>query len=298
MYIGAWQEFKLAKLIQQKTKDDQQVPSTGGTGRLSRASRRSDADDGASVASEANSRYSTQSAPAKLSAQSRLNDYYESLERDRQRRTGSSTTTTPSSGTRPRSSTGVRTGHAGTRGSSASSASSASGLPPRPKKKAAAKSKASLEQQRRERILHMQRLYGLAAEEEEEEEAQLPARDHSATLLPTTAGYGAAQSAASYAQADAGYTQQRGPTSEADRALVELNASMNACEPRQQESGHDMDSRRVESPLGRLPSLPEDPLNLSMSMGSSGGLIAWSKNLRADDSSPRATLSSFFIPSL
>lgn len=93
-----------------------------------------------------------------------------------------------------------------------------------------------------------------------------------------------------------------GTAVDADRALHQLCASMDACErdagpwnsggttaaaPAQLGTHH----ARMDWPL---PSLPEDPL--SASMGSSGGLIAWSKNLYSDDPSPQATLASFFQP--
>lgn len=68
-----------------------------------------------------------------------------------------------------------------------------------------------------------------------------------------------------------------------------------------------MDLRSVPHSLQpgmALPSLPEDlavkdPLGLSagsLSMASSGGLVAWSKNLRPDDISPQATLVNFLMP--
>jgi hypothetical protein len=49
---------------------------------------------------------------------------------------------------------------------------------------------------------------------------------------------------------------------------------------------------RAIMPPQSLPTLSEDPL--MGTMGSSGGLISWSKNLRPDDLSPPATLLSFF----
>merc|ERR1712146_454399 len=79
-------------------------------------------------------------------------------------------------------------------------------------------------------------------------------------------------------------------TPDFDRALIELQASMDV-----REEAH------------RPPPLPEpfsgrgeeDPLSLSLSaesMGGSGGLIAWSKNLRPEDLSPDVTLASFLRP--
>lgn len=148
------------------------------------------------------------------------------------------------------------------------------GAPSRGAKGKAKAKPASLEEQRRARILHMQKLYGLGGADGPEEEA--------ASTGP----------AAAPAEAQI--------TPDVDRALRELRASMDSCEAAQtttEAPAAFVASWRRDATEWPLPSLPEDPLNTtSMSMGSSGGLIAWSKNLQAEEASPQATLASFFKP--
>jgi len=272
MYIGPWQEYKLAKLIEKHNQQDRpsqnrlRPPLLQATPTRTRSSRCfADFDDTASVASSRSgvSGYSTQSAPAQFqqnSAQVRLNEYCENAERSGRR---GSTPGAPRQIARPRSS------------SSGTGRTSLGGVGHRPPgaKRPNAGAKASnsnkvkppsLEDQRRSRILQMQRLYGLTKEDPEPEASQ--------------------------------NEQEPTPIQNVDRSLSNLQATMRAHEV-------ELSGNTAEPPPDRagalpsswlLPPLPEDPVDLSMSLGSSGGLIAWSKNLRPDELSPPATLASFF----
>uniref|UniRef100_A0A7S1LFV0 Uncharacterized protein n=1 Tax=Alexandrium catenella TaxID=2925 RepID=A0A7S1LFV0_ALECA len=293
MYIGPWQEFKLARLIQQRH-EQEELP--GGRPQLPRGRRgvphrRSQAehDDVASVASSSRSGFSgfsTQSAPAQLaqpSPQSRLNDFYDHAERN-SRRASSTDGGTPQAAPRPRSSI--------CRGSSAGNLPQRGRKPPlgakKPSAKATAKAKAAaFEEQRRTRILQMQRLYGLSASEDAE------AAEESSTAAQ--APQGSAATAAMFGSAADAPKQDyapSGPIPDVDRALSELQASMCAHEPELRGTDQTQPvAGRHHSPCP-LPTLPEDPFSLSM--GSSGGLIAWSKNLKPDDLSPSASLTNFF----
>mmetsp|Transcript_82824 Transcript_82824/g.230020 ORF Transcript_82824/g.230020 Transcript_82824/m.230020 type:complete len:319 (+) Transcript_82824:74-1030(+) len=314
MYIGPWQEFKLARLIQQHHEQEQpsrRRPQLPQGSRVSvhrrRQAEQADAhDDAASVASSSRSGFSTQSAPAQLvqpSAQARLNNYYEHLERTCRR--ASSTDGGMPQAVRPRSSasqcSGSGTGALPPRGS---------GRKPPGKKgsaKASAKAKAAaFEEQRRARIVQMQRLYGLAASEESE--APQDEDGVMAKVATAPSGSTVVQSSAASGCLLGSLAQQRnaegapgpecswqGLTPDADRALGELQASMDAHEPELnggQLAQLPATSKKSADVAWSLPTLPEDPLSLSM--GSSGGLIAWSKNLRPDNLSPSASLTEFF----
>jgi len=305
MYIGPWQEFKLARLIQQQQQAQQLPPLPPRHGRLpARRPSSAVADDAASVASSSRSGLSTQSAPARLpqaSAQSRLNDYYDASERSQrppQQRRGSSAEAAPG-GPRPRSS-GL-----GTRSSSSLGAGARRGGGAAAKKPAKNKEKpVSFEEQRRARILQMQKLYGLAREEDasgggggDGQEADTAASAARLPLVSQSSGYAAAAPAV-----------ETGPAPDMDNALRQLCASMDACDAQGGRGGENapppppLDSTFIgrsgfhSKSASPLPPLPEDPVSMSNTLGSSGGLIAWSKNLQAEELSPQATLASFFSP--
>eukprot|EP00435_Cladocopium_sp_Y103_P008012 s4674_g2.t1 len=167
MYIGPWQEYKLARLIQHQhqalARDASREARRGGSGGLLDASPASSRSGFSGL--------STQSAPARVpgpSAQVRLNDYCDSIERCERRRwaarprvpSGSSTAST-----RPYSSSSGSTRGQGGSTSSASSGKAAAKHAAGPKKPGKPPKAVSLEEQRRTRIRHMQRLYGLGSDE-------------------------------------------------------------------------------------------------------------------------------------
>jgi len=317
MYIGPWQEYKLAKLIQhhQQQQTACGTPATseqqlrpGSRQRRPLVPRQSSKDlhdDTASVTSSTRSGISfksTQSAPSQLpsqpSAQSRLNDFYQHYERN----------------ARQDGIAADADAKARSNASSQQQARRVPGMPPRPrsggrtagvvaaKRRAKAKSGPSFEDERRARIQHMKRLYGLG-----EPELELQPQVCSASTASTSLSR--VDSNTTLRQLDtheaAGYREQAeiavdaiprpAPavvdldadsfTPDFDRALVELQASMDVRE----------DTHLPEPPAWGKGH--EDPLTVSFSaesMGGSGGLIAWSKNLRPEDLSPDATLASFF----
>mmetsp|Transcript_60435 Transcript_60435/g.141336 ORF Transcript_60435/g.141336 Transcript_60435/m.141336 type:complete len:282 (+) Transcript_60435:73-918(+) len=278
MYIGPWQEYKLARLIQQQHQAiarEVAVDAVRPTG--SRPSSHRGAEASPASSRSGFSGLSTHSAPAQLpgqpSAQVRLNDYCDSVERlskanDRRRwapprprlPSGSSTgSTRPYSSSSRGSDRGPGFGSGSSAGSAGYSAAKrtagakkASGKPPKA---------ASFEEQRRSRILHMQRLYGLGqAEASPAPEVPVP-KIVEPDPLPVRQGR--------------------------DLACRELEASPS---PVRREPSQPISPKSDE---WTLPTVKEaDPL--SMSMGSSGGLIAWSKGLQPDALSPQASLASFF----
>lgn len=294
MYIGAWQEYKLARLIQQH-QNEQNPPGTQRTplrsGLRSSSSSRSarQGDDVASLSSSKSgasvSGMSTQSAPAKLqpsqSAQSQLNEFYDQS----RRRDGAPSG--PARSQRPRTSLAPRAGR-----------------PPKPAaKKAAAKPKAkSIEQERRARIQAMQKLYGLGPPEPPQEEG-------SPRSLPTPMAASISDSCLPLSSAETSPLRAPDGMSEVDRALSKLRTSMDM-------HASDFGGELVQASIARapasadgfsggsfltaepLPPVSEDPPDFSMSMtaGSSGGLIAWSKNLCPEALSPEATLTSLMMP--
>lgn len=230
---------------------------------------------------------STQSAPAISSqptAQSRLNDFYEHLERETKQESNA-TRQGHRLPPRPFSSSNSR----GARGQGASKRPGA-----RPGAKAKSKARQngpSLDETRRARILHMQRLYGLAGDDSQEENpiAALPpapvalvASESNRSLHEVPPAQRAASPAPVVRQADADSF-----TPDFDRALSELRASMVLHEDVR-------DSFTPETNAFDDPS--HDPLGLSLTAGSSGGLIAWSKNLKPEELSSDVTLESLLRP--
>lgn len=327
MYIGPWQEFKLARLIQQQQNDLQLVSSPRRPPLPRRRSESRVADDAVSVASSSRSGFSglsTRSAPARLpqqSAQARLNGYYDAVQRSDTHRSRP-----PSANSnRPRS--GVACGHSGGNGSrsvgSLASGRRGNGNPAAKKKNA----KISFEEQRKARILQMQRLYGLA---------QDPSDSASETLSNATRGtaelaavFEEAAKAEAARQANAGYqVDSQGNPVDMDLAIRQLQTRLE--EPgaleemvspvgrKPSEYPQQPELQRTQQPtpvtsaanvsldstalvtkhLARsewpLPTLPEDPMNVSMA--SSVGLIAWTENLKAESLSPQASLTNFFQP--
>lgn len=277
MYIGPWQEYKLAKLIQhhqeQQTPSAQRRPSSQTRLRPPVPRQRRCLESPSSTRSGV-SFNSTQSAPAQLpaqssssSAQSRLNDFYEHWEHNtRQEATGGAAAQqTRRLPPRPRS--------------SSSTGKPKAGAKRRPKAKAGP----SLEDERRARILHMKRLYGLG---EPDAAPEVPLAGYGATAssmsrVDSTASLGNVDRLleASPQPAPAPAVDANSFTPDFDRALFELQASM--------------DVREEPHPE---PLSGKDPMALSMSlesMNGSGGLIAWSKNLRPEDLSSDVTLASF-----
>jgi len=223
------------------------------------------------------------------SPQGLLNEYYDSVERSR--RHEGSLDRCDARGSRPSSGAGIRSG------SFRSSEKPRSAAGSLVKKKSAAKPKAkNAELERRERIRAMQKLYGLARDEDEE------------SRTPSTGTPGSSDAdlpaPGPLRLAEGRLPGQPQVTLAVDSALQALQASITACE---QAPVHDDRLQRAAVVTGSpgeawqatswpLPSLPEDPLNTStLSLNSSGGLIAWSKGLqREEDNSPPATLASFF----
>lgn len=326
MYIGPWQEYKLARLIQNQhqalAREVAQEVIRQRTGASRPNSSRGALASPTSSQRSGFSGISTQSAPAQLpqpSAQVRLNDYCDSAERashasDRRRRwapprPGAASSSSTGS-TRPYSSSSATSSALGGRGSSAS----LSGIPALPqagtsaikrkagrvggggaKKSGKPPQAASFEEQRRARIRHMQKLYGLgdgddgdaASREQHQEEPS-----HSGGGALETSSAAAAAVAGSFAAAASqASSDRRGQddrtSSEVDNAIDRLQSSILAHESADATTQGSVDN-------WPLPSLPEDPLGASMDMGGSGGLIEWSKNLHPDDLSPQATLASFF----
>ncbi|CAE7194682.1 GRXC6 [Symbiodinium microadriaticum] len=178
MYIGPWQEYKLARLIQHQHQALAHESAREAVGRSgSRPSSQRGAEASPSSSRSGFSGFSSNSAPARLpgpSPQVRLKDYCDSVERlskanDRRRwapprprlPSGSST-----GSTRPYSSSS----RGSDRGPGLESCSSTSSVGNAAAKRAAGGARkasgkppkaASFEEQRRARIRHMQRLYGL-----------------------------------------------------------------------------------------------------------------------------------------
>lgn len=134
----------------------------------------------------------------------------------------------------------------------------------------------------------MQRLYGLASDEEQERPSVAPL-----PVVDSPVG-----TAATVTQHQVSPVQRVpsvppvGPKAEADsftpdfdRALSELRASMVLHE-------EVSDSFNPESNADD----DRDPLGLSLTAGSSGGLIAWSKNLKPEELSSEVTLESLLRP--
>mmetsp|Transcript_26200 Transcript_26200/g.61346 ORF Transcript_26200/g.61346 Transcript_26200/m.61346 type:complete len:268 (-) Transcript_26200:61-864(-) len=264
MYIGPWQEYKLARLIQHQ----HQALAHESVGEVVRrsGSRPSSHRGEASPSSSRSgfSGFSSNSAPARLpgpSPQVRLKDYCDSVERlskanDRRPRLPSGSST---GSTRPYSSSS----RGSDRGLGLESCSSTSSVGNAAAKRAAGGARkaagkppkaASFEEQRRARIRHMQRLYGLGHAKEAETQPTIVEPQNS---------------------------QRGGEPTAVEASPVQRQPS----EPSQPTS--------PKPEQWSLPTVKEaDPLSLSM--GSSGGLIAWSKGLQPDALSPQASLACFF----
>lgn len=333
MYIGPWQEYKLAKLIQARLEQkDSPSPS------LSRAlgRRQSSIDrlhnggsldglDSASVASSSRSGLSSNSAPPRLTAQSRLDDLYYSAAYARERP--------------------ARGGLDGGGGRTPSSSASSAGRPPRPQSSAssgrqarpnlsgrppprpgavrqikvaggatangAVAPKPNPEAERRARIAHMQRLYGLgaagAAGAEDfggSEEARPSPGPPPAAALPS--GYGAASDAL-------GDVGTRGWLPQVVQPSAQLQASSPSTHRTVTGSGW-APALAAPAPPAQAPSngiwappvsvapalsfANPDPLGMSLSGGDAEeDLIAWSKMLRPDSMAADADLTSLLQPS-
>ncbi|CAE7215185.1 unnamed protein product [Symbiodinium sp. CCMP2456] len=240
MYIGPWQEYKLARLIQHQHQvlaaETREV--RGGSQQASPSSSRSGF-----------SGFSSCSAPAQLpgqpSVQVRLNDYCDTVERltkanDRRPPrprlpSGSSTgSTRPYSSSSRNSEKGPGLGSSSSASSVGASKRRAPGKPPKA---------VSFEEQRRARIRHMQKLYGLG-------QAETDTKDTASASLVIEP-----------------QSQRRG------RKSTDFEGSPGQNQPSEPTS--------PKSEEWTLPTVKEaDPLSLSM--GSSGGLIAWSKGLQPD----------------
>eukprot|EP00933_Yihiella_yeosuensis_P051114 TRINITY_DN4895_c1_g4_i3.p1 TRINITY_DN4895_c1_g4~~TRINITY_DN4895_c1_g4_i3.p1 ORF type:complete len:340 (+),score=69.26 TRINITY_DN4895_c1_g4_i3:102-1121(+) len=337
MYIGPWQEYKLARLIQQQHVLQAQQSASSDTGHRSSSSTGLRGRDAVAASPTSSSRsgfsgLSTQSAPVQ-SSQARLNDYCDGQGGKAERRNR------PWAPPRPRDS-GSSSATGSTRPFSSSSAGSATGrgfsqsnsvatLPsPRgrggagrkgggPKKSGKPPKAASFEEIRRKRIKDMQKLYGLQGDEggEPAPEEGKPQAAHQGGLSNTAAedrtgplatfaslAGGTAALAAVTASASNATLRRVAPSdgqSEIDLALNRLRSSIDAHESLEVPNDQQEQVKPHELHHLRLPSLPEDPAaitQMSMSMGSSGGLIDWCKNLKPEELSPTATLASFFNP--
>lgn len=314
MYIGPWQEFKLARIIQEQTAASQPTPTLDQRGRaLSSLALRSRSnaprprssrfsDPGGDSYSSAGisgtttpgsvSGFSTQSAPAAPpSAQARLNDYCGQTRREE--RFGASKTRNLQPG-------------------------SARSLPPRrtpaaPPGKAKAKAKAkqkSIDEWRRDHLKQMQKLYGLAKDDPPEngtDAGHAASPEPRCSPTPESSSRGSwrlGEAPAADLQVPAPTHAPRNTTLDSSRWLAEMPMPVSAMPPPIPGPGmfkdNDVESNRFggNPSSSILPALPEDsvakdPLGMSMgslSMASSGGMIAWSKNLQPDDISPHATL--------
>eukprot|EP00747_Dinoflagellata_sp_TGD_P166576 gnl/TRDRNA2_/TRDRNA2_189564_c0_seq1.p1 gnl/TRDRNA2_/TRDRNA2_189564_c0~~gnl/TRDRNA2_/TRDRNA2_189564_c0_seq1.p1 ORF type:complete len:346 (+),score=62.41 gnl/TRDRNA2_/TRDRNA2_189564_c0_seq1:126-1163(+) len=342
MYIGPWQEYKLARLIELHNKQElsnqlqrQQQRPRQSTGRGA-ASRGGINDDSASVASSSRSGFSgisTQSAPPgapgarEPSAQGRLNEFYNEWDRTRARPAGSDNSSRPDV---PRPGSLRRPSSANQQ--KVPGRKSGSGRP-------AAKSRASamsFEAQRRSRIQQMQKLYGLGAgdgEDQQQQQQDCTQGGAAAAAVPMSPARSVASGAAGRPPAmptgvppkptrspeppdlsGPGADSGSGLTPDLDRALRGMRASIESHEqtpasmpvygpPKMPNHLAPVGATMRSSPV--LPVAPApipeeasaaDPLN--MSLGSSAGLIAWSKGLRPEDLSvsPEASLMSFYRP--
>merc|ERR1712217_363615 len=156
--------------------------------------------------------------------------------------------------------------------------------------KAKAKSKPqSFQDERRSRILQMQRLYGLA--NEQSEDGSLEDRNSDAMASPAFSTQSVLNGPRMQKAADGIASEGGGVIPSADHALTKLQASLQSFEP-EASTVASSTNERTQDPW-ELPTVPEDPFGLT-ELGSSGGLIAWSKNLRPEELSPSASLAAFF----
>lgn len=194
-----------------------------------------------------------------------------------------------------------------------SSAKPPAGLKAKPQKAA------TFEEQRRSRIQHMQKLYGLqGAKEEASAQDGSFTSNNSGMMSQDLSGFQATQgidkvrNTAPYQEVGGSSSSSYRPqasnavglvpskmrtdgSSDLDVALDRLKSSMQMHETVDDTDFSHRSGRDRETV--RLPSLPEDPTSqMSMSMGSSGGLLDWCKNLKPDEISPHATLANFFLP--
>lgn len=299
MYIGPWQEYKLAKLIQASTQrvlvpadgDTEPTPHVDTSLSVPRARQQIDrvcSPTGASVRSVSDSStatgISTASAPSRM-AQAKLDDLFYNA---------AYANTSPSSASGSASSS-IRQPrvliHRVPAGSKLRAA-------PKGRAKGTAKStidKMSPEGERRARIAHMQRLYGLAPPPVSEGPSAAALLSSGAGL--TGPGYAAASvdRHASVSQAlrpqpahDTARSTNSGTSFQSVRlrmALVEAGDASAAKKMMHEGAAND------QSPT------PKDPLNLSMtSLGGTDAedLIAWSKMLQPDVVPEAPSLSSLF----
>lgn len=186
MYIGPWQEYKLARLIQASHERNEPssrrtptgLPRQSSIDRLHKGGCADSLDrlETNSVASSTRSGLSSRSAPPRLTPQSRLNDMFQDAAHAGRVRTPSSASAASSAGRppRPSSSTGSRRGPGG--------------RPPAARKAAVSKRvgapKPSAEEERRARIAHMQQLYGLGVASARDDDSQGTAPDASQVTTP------------------------------------------------------------------------------------------------------------------
>mmetsp|Transcript_10768 Transcript_10768/g.24597 ORF Transcript_10768/g.24597 Transcript_10768/m.24597 type:complete len:315 (+) Transcript_10768:67-1011(+) len=311
MYIGPWQEYKLARLLQKQAKEEDSkrlasqrpiLPRQHSVDRsISRPDLKVEDVETSSVTSSTRSStsfISTRSAPSRLgsqsSAQARLDGLYRDAERNEHRASASQCSGRGSS--RPTSAASARpTGRP-----------PLPGRPPPAKrpsgKKTAKQSEQGLLAQRRARIAQMQRLYGLGGEE-----------DAAAEIAPSGVQAEAESSRSDLRSPlprempEASSYSQRSPPAAATAAPVVVTS----LPPWQkipdvvQIAADGAFSQDTLCRGGGLPTVPEDssqkmnasqvdPLGLSLSGGVDDNLIAWSQGLRPEDLSPEATLESFF----
>mmetsp|Transcript_40742 Transcript_40742/g.73606 ORF Transcript_40742/g.73606 Transcript_40742/m.73606 type:complete len:302 (-) Transcript_40742:95-1000(-) len=298
MYIGPWQEYKLARLLQKQAQDEDsrklttrhlQLPRQRSVDRAisSRSDLKAEDLETASVTSSTRSStsfISTRSAPSRVGSQSSAQARLDRLYNEAERGDSCGAVHGTGKGGRPASAASSRPG----------GRPPLAGRPPPAKrpcaKKTAKQSEQSLLDQRRARISQMQKLYGLGGSEHDSE-APNPAQqagDVHASMDGQACGGGVSREpevSGSPVAVTSLPPWQKVP----DGVRVSLDAT-----------------NRVPSAadLSRLETVPEysqkivadkvDPLALSISGGMDDNLIAWSQNLRPEDLSPEATLESFF----
>lgn len=278
MYIGPWQEYKLARLIQAthekkeaSSRNPVGLPRQSSIDRLHNGGCAESLDrlETSSVASSTRSGLSSKSAPPRLTAQSRLNDMFQDAAHVRRERTPASTAGRPP---RPLSSMGVR------RGTGARQPAARRAVAP----KSGAVPKVSAEAERRARIAHMQRLYGLGASSPREVES--PGRIGCMPgASPSFANSAAAQASGPMLPTDIanGTLSPRGLPREQLSKLPLVVAS-----PTSLASVHCED---VMNPVAA------DPLNVTLN-GVDEDLIAWSKMLKPESLSAEVDLACLLRP--
>lgn len=284
MYIGPWQEYKLARLIQashEKKDIASRIPS--GLPRQSSIDRLhnggcSDSLDRletSSVSSSTRSGLSSRSAPPRLrvTPQSRLNDMFQDAGHARRGSTPSSASSSAGRPPRPSSSTGARRGAGGRQPAARRTAAS----------KSAAVPKASPEAERRARIAHMQRLYGLGASSPKNVEPHGSVLDLSPPLANATVAQAAVPAPPAGIANPADSTSARGGLPQEQMPMLRPPVATTM-------SLASVPCEEVINPLA------SNPLNVTTNGTDEEDLIAWSKMLMPESVSAEADLACLLPP--